>query len=105
MTTNGVIGLAWSLCLLALLVLVPSAQAISPIPRGIGPSAAFSLAVEDPTPPPVLTDTDPDSPANYNSPSVKGTAEAGSTVHLHTSSASSGYAVATGAAEDFSWRG
>jgi len=60
--------------------------------------------VEDSTPPaqPTLTDTDPDSPANHNSPKVKGYAEANSTVRLYTTSDCSGSAVATGSATTFS---
>ncbi len=37
------------------------------------------------TQPPTLTDSDPDSPANDNSPRIKGTAQAGATVKLYTS--------------------
>jgi 6-phosphogluconolactonase (cycloisomerase 2 family) len=57
----------------------------------------------DLTPPtaPTLTDTNPDSPANDNAPEVKGTAEAGSTVRLYTTSDCSGSAVATGSAAGF----
>src|SRR4029077_1809236 len=56
--------------------------------------------VEDSTAPapPTLSDTDPDSPANDNSPQVKGSAEAGSTVSLYTSSACAGSPVAQGSA-------
>jgi arylsulfatase A-like enzyme len=50
---------------------------------------------------PTFADTDPDSPANDNSPSVKGTAPAGSTVRLFTSDDCSGTAIATGTAEEF----
>jgi streptogramin lyase len=59
--------------------------------------------VPDTTPPdpPALTDTDPDSPANDNSPKVKGSAEAGSTVRLHTTSDCTDAEAATGSAEDF----
>jgi hypothetical protein len=49
---------------------------------------------------PTLTDTDPDSPANDNSPRVKGNAEPGSTVSLYTSADCSGTAVATGTADE-----
>ena len=47
-------------------------------------SAAFNY-VEDSTGPaaPVITDTDPDSPANDNNPEVKGTAETDSTVRIY----------------------
>ena len=56
--------------------------------------------VEDSTAPnpPTLSDTDPDSPANDNSPKVKGSAEAGSTVSLFTSSACTGSPAAQGSA-------
>jgi hemolysin type calcium-binding protein len=56
--------------------------------------------VEDSTPPdpPTLSDTDPDPPANDNSPKVKGSAEAGSTVNLYTSSACTGSPTAQGSA-------
>src|SRR6476619_7608638 len=56
--------------------------------------------VEDSTAPnpPTLSDTDPDSPANDNSPMVKGSAEPGSTVSLYTSSACTGSPAAQGSA-------
>jgi hypothetical protein len=47
---------------------------------------------------PVLTGTDPDSPANENAPKVLGTAPAGSTVSLYTTSGCTGAPVATGSA-------
>jgi Ca2+-binding RTX toxin-like protein len=42
--------------------------------------------VEDSTPPavPTIDDTDPNSPSNVNTPSIKGTAAAGSTVRIYT---------------------
>ena len=57
----------------------------------------------DETPPdaPTITDTDPDSPANDNSPEVKGTAEAGSTVRIYSTADCSGTALATGSASQF----
>jgi Tol biopolymer transport system component len=54
-----------------------------------------------PPDPPTLTDTDPDSPANDDSPEVKGSAEAGSTVRLYTTSGCTGPEAATGPAADF----
>ena len=62
-------------------------------------SSAFDY-VEDSTAPgaPTLTDTDPDSPANDNSPAIKGTAAAGSTVRVYTTSDCSGAPAATGSA-------
>ena len=58
---------------------------------------------EDSTAPaaPQITDTDPDSPANDAEPEVKGSAEAGSTVNLYTSSDCTDSLVATGSAESF----
>jgi uncharacterized delta-60 repeat protein len=58
---------------------------------------------EDSTPPgpPTVSDTDPDSPANDNNPEIKGTAEAGSTVNLYTSSDCTGTPAATGSAAAF----
>jgi DNA-binding beta-propeller fold protein YncE len=50
---------------------------------------------------PALTDTDPDSPANNNSPKVKGVADPGSAVSLYTTADCSGAAVATGTAAAF----
>jgi hypothetical protein len=50
---------------------------------------------------PTLTDTDPDSPANDNSPEIKGSAIDGSTVKLYTTSDCSGTPVATGSAANF----
>jgi uncharacterized delta-60 repeat protein len=59
---------------------------------------------EDSTPPPAptLSETDPVSPANENNPEIKGSAEAGSTVNLYTTSDCTGSPVATGSAADFS---
>ena len=52
-------------------------------------------------PGPSLTDTDPDSPANDNNPEVKGSAEAGSTVSIYSTSDCSGAPLATGTAAAF----
>jgi arylsulfatase A-like enzyme len=105
MKTKTGVALASSLCALALLVLAPNAQGMPATKLGNSPSgglSAPSLAVETTTPsPPVVTDTDPDSPANDNAPSVKGIADAGSTVLLYAGSDCSGDAAATGSAEDF----
>ena len=59
---------------------------------------------EDSTAPsaPSLTDTDPDSPANDNNPEVKGSAEAGSTVRLYSTSDCSGPPLGTGSPGQFS---
>ena len=70
-------------------------------------SSSSVTYLEDSTAPdePVLTDTDPDSPANDNSPEVKGSAESGSTVDLYTSSDCSGAIAATGSAATFFFPG
>jgi hypothetical protein len=55
-----------------------------------------------PPPAPTITDTDPNSPANDNSPAVKGTAQAGTTVRLFkTAGCANGTAVALGTAAQF----
>jgi hypothetical protein len=66
-------------------------------------SAGSITYVEDSTTPaaPTLTDTDPDSPANDNSPEVKGTAESGSTVKLYPNATCSGTEAASGTAAAF----
>ncbi|MDQ3935425.1 MAG: Ig-like domain-containing protein, partial [Actinomycetota bacterium] len=63
--------------------------------------------VEESTPPaaPSITDSDPDSPANENNPEIKGTAAAGSTVNLYTTSDCTGTPVATGSAAQFATPG
>ena len=48
-----------------------------------------------------LTDSDPDSPANDNSPEIKGGAEAGSTVRLYTNSTCTSAIAASGTAGAF----
>jgi subtilisin family serine protease len=62
-----------------------------------------SAIIRDTTPPvaPSLTDTDPDSPANDNTPEVKGSAEAGSTVTLYTNAVCTGSPATTGPAAEF----
>ncbi len=64
---------------------------------GCSPALAYT---EDSAAPgtPSLTDTDPDSPANDNNPEVKGTAEAGSTVRIYSTSDCSGSPLASGTA-------
>jgi PKD repeat protein len=64
--------------------------------------AAYVLG-GDITPPasPSLTDVDPDSPANVNSVTVKGAAEAGSTVHVYTNATCRGTPAASLAASAF----
>jgi len=47
---------------------------------------------------PLLTDTDPDSPENYNSPAIKGSAQVGSTVRVYTNAACTGLPVKEGTA-------
>jgi hypothetical protein len=56
-------------------------------------------------PAPSITDTDPNSPANDNNPEVKGTAEAGSTVKVYSTSDCSGAPLATGSAVQFASSG
>ena len=51
--------------------------------------------------PPQITDTDPNSPANNNAPEVKGTAEAGSRVHLYKEFNCTGVRLAIGSAAQF----
>ena len=50
---------------------------------------------------PRITDTDPDSPANHNLPSVKGSAASGPVVRLYAGGACTGTPVATGSATQF----
>ena len=59
--------------------------------------------IEDSTPPaaPTITATVPASPANNNSPKVKGTAAAGTTVKIYASGTCSGSPVAQGSAGNF----
>ena len=52
-------------------------------------------------PAPTVSDTDPDSPANDNTPLVKGTAEAGTTVRIYATTNCSGAPLATGTAAEF----
>jgi hypothetical protein len=71
-----------------------------------GPSLCSTSSityVEDSKAPPrpTVTDTDPDSPADDNSPLVKGAAEAGSTVRLYTDAACTSPVAATGSALAF----
>jgi Ca2+-binding RTX toxin-like protein len=56
--------------------------------------------VEDSTPPaaPTLTATVPDSPANNNSPKIKGTADANTTISLYANATCTGVPIATGTA-------
>ena len=51
--------------------------------------------------PPKLSQTDPASPSTVNSPRVRGTAEAGSTVRLYGTAACSGAVLASGPASEF----
>jgi large repetitive protein len=79
------------------------ATATDPAGQSSGCSSSSLVYVEDSTAPaaPTLTATDPATPANNNSPKVKGSAESGSTVKLYTSSSCSGTPAATGTAADF----
>jgi hypothetical protein len=64
------------------------------------PCSSAAAYTEDSTAPaaPTLTDTDPDSPADDDTPLVKGTAEDGSTVNLYTNGTCTAPAAATGTA-------
>ena len=80
--------------------------AASPDGRSIYLVSAFTadaiLTLRRGVPPQVtLTDSDPDSPANDNSPEIKGTAEPGSTVSLYSNVGCTGTPLATGTAADF----
>jgi YVTN family beta-propeller protein len=71
---------------------------------GTSPCSASGLTyVEDSTPPaaPVVTDSDPDSPANDNAPEVKGTAAAATTVTLFTNATCMSSVAASGTAAAF----
>jgi len=50
---------------------------------------------------PAFTGSDPRSPANANTPTISGSADAGTTVRLHTNATCADAAVATGTAADF----
>jgi hypothetical protein len=63
-------------------------------------SRAFTVDTAAPAAP-TITDTDPNPPANDNTPLVKGSAEAGSTVRLFESNSCSGPLEATGSATTF----
>ena len=54
---------------------------------------------------PVLASTDPDSPANDNAPTVRGSADPGTTVKLYATSDCSGSPAATGTAGDLALQG
>lgn len=56
-------------------------------------------------PAPSVTDTDPDAPANDNTPEIKGTAAAGSTVSVYTNPTCAGSPTAQGTAEAFAFPG
>jgi outer membrane protein assembly factor BamB len=71
----------------------------------VGPTRLRAIADLTPPAPPTLTDSDPDSPANDNSPKIKGTAEAGSTVKLFTSADCTGAIAAQGTAAAFASTG
>ena len=70
-------------------------------------SNPITYVEEDLTPPaaPSLTGTNPASPADDNTPKVQGTAEAGSTVKLYTTSDCSGSPAATGTAAELAGAG
>lgn len=66
-------------------------------------SSSSVTYVEDSTPPPAptITASSPSSPADQNSPKIKGTAEAGSTVRLYTNSSCTGAPAGSGSSSDF----
>ena len=65
-------------------------------------SAAFPYTEDSQAPDaPSITATLPDSPANDHQPEVRGTAEAGSTVHIYSTSDCTGDPIGTGSAADF----
>jgi Tol biopolymer transport system component len=63
--------------------------------------ATFASSDATPPSPPSFAATNPASPANNNSPSVAGAAEAGSTVNLYTNSACTSAIAASGTAASF----
>ena len=69
----------------------------------LDPTPVGRVFTVDTTPPvaPVISDTDPDSPANDNKPEVKGSAEAGSAVRLYESDSCAGPIEALGSAAGF----
>ena len=72
------------------------------------PSVANMVRIDsDTTAPaaPTVTDTDPDSPSNDNSPEVKGSAETGSTVRIYSTGTCTGSPLATGSAASFGGAG
>ena len=68
------------------------------LPDAGSPALARYHGDSTPPPAPSLTSTDPRSPANDNTPEVRGTAEPHSTVRLYTTSDCSGSPAATGGA-------
>jgi Bacterial Ig-like domain/Bacterial Ig domain len=69
-------------------------------------TATRSFSVDTTAPgAPALTATDPASPANDNSPKVKGSAEAGSTVKLYDNAACSGSSIGSGTAAELGGAG
>ena len=67
-------------------------------------SRSFTVDIRAPVAP-SITDTDPNSPSNVNTPKVKGTAEAGSTVRLYKTAGCTGAPVASGSAAQFATPG
>lgn len=63
-------------------------------------NAVTAFALEAPPLAPVLIDTDPDSPADYNKPAIKGSAQTGSTVRLYTDAACAGTVAVEGTAAE-----
>ena len=63
-------------------------------------SRTFTVDTQPPATP-QITDTDPNSPANDNSPEVKGTAAAGSTVSLYETTTCAGFPIGSNSATGF----
>jgi hypothetical protein len=87
-------------------VAIVTANATSYYSRLTTGGASSVVTINPGVPPaPSVTDTDPDAPANDNTPEVKGTAAAGSTVSVYTNSSCTGAPAARGTAEAFAFPG
>jgi RTX calcium-binding nonapeptide repeat (4 copies) len=87
-------------------VAIVAANATSYYSRLTTGGASSVVTINPGVPPaPSVTDTDPDAPANDNTPEVKGTAAAGSTVSVYTNSSCTGAPAARGTAEAFAFPG
>jgi hypothetical protein len=85
---------------------IVTANAASYSDRLVSGGASSIVTVNPGVPPaPAVTDTDPDAPANDNTPEIKGTAAAGSTVRVYTNPSCAGSPTAQGTAESFAFPG